>query len=158
MSDQFDASLIWSEPVSAEVLAEHQKTVEGWLMRPSALSNAKLHAERELGRLVSVCNRIAWGSVPAELRAPEAAEIAALLERLSPEDRQRLMDEARNAAGQRDLVAKIAEAEAAYLAQVEAERAVIAEQEALHQEWAEFEAFDEAGKQQRFEVWRASRR
>lgn len=157
MSDQFDASLIWNEPVSAEVLADHLKTVEGWLTRPSALSNAKLHAERELGRLVSVCNRIAWGSVPAELRAPAPAEVAALLERLSAEDKQRLLDEARHAADQRDLVAKIAQAEAAYLEQVEAERAAMAEQEALHREWAEFEAFDAAGKQQRFETWRASR-
>lgn len=157
MSEQFDASQAWSEAVSGDVAAEHQRTVDGLMARPSALANAKLHAERELGRLVSVCNRIAWGAVPAELRAPAPAETAALLERLSAEDRERLMKEARNAAGQRDLVAKMAIGEAHCMAQLEAEEAARAEEQALYAEWAEFEAFDEAGKMLRFEAWRAAR-
>jgi hypothetical protein len=115
-------------------------------------------AERELGRLVNVCNRIAWGSVPAELRAPAPAEIAALLERLTPEDRERLTTEARNAAGQRDLIARMADAEAQCIALLEAEQSARAEEEALYEEWAEFEAIDAAGKMQRFEAWRAARR
>ena len=158
MSDQFDASQIWMEPVSSDVIAGHQKTVEGWLARPSALANAKLHAERELGRIISVCNRIAWGSIPTELRTPAAAEATALLERLSVEDRERLMKEARQGAEQRDLIARIAEAEAQYSAQLEAEAAARAEEAALQQEWAEFEAFDNAEKMKRFDAWRASRR
>src|SRR5262245_36344090 len=157
MSEQFDASLIWSEAVGGDIAAEHDKTVEGLMARPNALANAKLHAERELGRLVSVCNRVAWGSVPAELRVPAAAEISALLERLSAEDRERLMKEARNAAGQRYLVAKMSAAEVQCLAQLEAEEAARAEEEVRYREWAEFEAFDEAEKMKRFEAWRAGR-
>ena len=158
MSDQFDASMIWSEAVGSDVIAKHQQTVEGMATRPNALDNARLHAERELGRLVNVCNRIAWGSVPAELRAPAPAEIAALLERLTPEDRERLTTEARNAAGQRDLIARMADAEAQCIALLEAEQNARAEEEALYEEWAEFEAIDAAGKMQRFEAWRAARR
>jgi hypothetical protein len=158
MSEPFDASRILIEPVSAEIIAAHQKTVEGLQSRASALANAKLHAERELGRLVSVCNRIAWGSVPTDLRAPTPTEIAALLERFSAEDRERLMSEARQAAEQRELVERIADAEARCLAQIEAEQMRRAEEEALNEEWAEFEAFDNAEKMKRFDAWRASRR
>jgi hypothetical protein len=158
MSEQFDASQIWSEAVSGEIAAEHDRTVEGLMTRPAALANAKLHAERELGRLVSVCNRVAWGSVPAELRAPAADETAALLERLGEEDRDKLTTEARNAARQRVLVAKMADAEAQCQARLEAEETARAEEQALYQEWAEFEAFDASEKMKRFDTWRASRR
>jgi hypothetical protein len=158
MSDQFDASQVWTDPVGGDIIAAHQRTVEGLASRPTALANAKLHAERELVRIISVCNRIAWGTVPAELRAPVAAEIAALLERLSPEDRERLMKEARQGAEQRQLIAMMAEAEAQYLAQLETEAAARAEEAALQQEWAEFEAFDAAEKMKRFDAWRAARR
>ena len=158
MDDQFDASGVWDGAISDEAIADHRKKVEGWLMWPSALSNAKLHAERELDRLVKACNRIAWGAVPSTLRRPSPAESEALLGRLGADDREKLIREARHAAEQRGLLEKIAEAEAHYFLQLEAERIALSEEEARNQEWAEFEAYDAAGQQQRFEAWRASRK
>ena len=40
---------------------------------------------------------------------------------------------------------------------MQAEQCLLAEREALAREWAEFEAHDAAGKEQRFAEWRASR-
>jgi hypothetical protein len=158
MSSHFDASGVWSEPVSGEIVAEHQRRVDGWMLWPSALSNAKLHAEQELDRLVAICNRIAWGEIPASLLKPSPADAAALLEQLSEEDRERLLQKSRKAAEQRDLLERIAEAEANYFVQMEAEQIAFAEEEARSHEWAEFEAFDAEGQQARFEAWRASRK
>ncbi|MEJ2125116.1 MAG: hypothetical protein P8Y67_05345 [Alphaproteobacteria bacterium] len=121
MSDEFDASLVWDEPVSAEVQAEHTRQVDRLLQMPNAFDNARLHAQNEMRRLISVCNRLAWRSVPKDLRAPSAEEKAALLERLSPEDREKLMNDARLAAQQRLLVVRLEEAHEQYLAQMQAE-------------------------------------
>jgi hypothetical protein len=157
---EFDASLIWAEPVSGDVLAAQQGTVDELRKRPNALANAKLHAERELERAVMVCNRVAWGagSMASDRRAPSAAEADELLGRLSGEDRDKLMREARLAAEQRHLVEAMREAEQACLAQMQAEQEEIAAHNAEIEEWEAFEAHDAAGKGARFEAWRASRR
>jgi hypothetical protein len=155
---EFDASLIWAEPVSADVLAAQQGTVNELRKRPNALANAKLHAERELERAVMVCNRVAWGAMASDRRAPSAAEADELLGRLSGEDRDKLMREARLAAEQRHLVEAMREAEQACLAQMQAEQEEIAAHNAEIEEWEAFEAHDAAEKGARFEAWRASRR
>ena len=153
---EFDASLVWSEPVGGDILASQQGTVDELRKRPNALANAKLHAERELDRAIMVCNRVAWGAMPADPRAPSAAETADLLARLAADDREKLMREARLAAEQRRLVTAMREAEQACLAEMQAEQEQLAAHEAERQELEAFEAYDAAGKAARFEAWRAS--
>lgn len=155
--DQFDASLICGEPVSSEIADEQIKTVGLMVRMPAAFANAKLHAESDLQRLVQACNQLVWRGVPANLRAPSQEERASLLERLNEDDRERLMRDSRLAAKQRNLLNVMEEEHCKYLAQMEAERCELAEREALAREWAEFEAFDAAGKEKRFAEWRASR-
>ena len=121
MSEEFDASLVWDEPVSDEVAAEQGRSVERLLQMPNAFANARLHAHNEMRRLVSVCNRLAWRSVPADLRAPAPEEKAALLDRLSAEDREKLLNESRLAARQRILIVQMEEAYEQSLAQAQAE-------------------------------------
>lgn len=157
MSEEFDASLVYTDPVSEETLAEQNRTVEQLMLRPNALANAKLHSENELTRLVSKCNRIAWRSVPADLRQPTPEEKAALLERLTPEERDTLMNYARRIAAQRVLVVRMREAHEQCMAQVQAEQDAVTQQRVEAQERAEFEAFDAAGKEERFQAWRAAR-
>jgi hypothetical protein len=157
MSQEFDASQICEEPLSAEVLAMHERTIEHLMQKPGALANARLHAANEMQRIVNVCNRLAWRSVPADLRKPSAEEAAALLERLSPEDREKLLGESRAGAAQRLLLARIEEAQAGYEAQLRAEAEEAARRDAEAAERAEFEAFDAAGKEERFQAWRAAR-
>jgi hypothetical protein len=121
MNEEFDASLVWDEPVSDDVLAEHNRQVDRLMQMPNAFDNARLHAQNEMRRLISVCNRLAWRSVPKDLRAPSAEEKAALLERLGPEDREKLMNDARLTAQQRLLVERLEEAHEQYLALLQAE-------------------------------------
>jgi hypothetical protein len=156
--NEFDASLICGEPVDAATVEEQVRTVSLLMPMAGAFANAKLHAEANLQRLVQACNRLAWQSVPAGLRAPSPEETAALLERLSPDDRERLMRDARLAAAQRSLLAVMEEVYQRQLAQFHAEQVELAGREALAREWGEFEAYDAAGKQERFAAWRASRR
>lgn len=158
MASEFDASLVWDEPVSREILAAQQGTVDELRKRPNALANAKLHAERELERAITVCNRVAWGAMPADLRAPSAAETEALLGRLSTEDRDKLMRESRQATEQRRLVGAMREAEQACLAEMQAEQEQMAAHEAERLELEAFEVHDAAGKAARFEAWRTSHR
>jgi hypothetical protein len=153
---QFDASLVWSEPVGGEVLAAQQSNVDELRKRPNALANAKLHAERELERAIMVCNRLVWGAMPTDRRAPSAGETEELLGRLSAEDRDKLMREARQAAEQRLLVDAMREAEQACLAEMQAEQEEMAAHKAARQELEAFEAHDAAGKAARFEAWKAS--
>lgn len=154
---EFDASQVNAEPVSPDVLARQGETVAQLALRPSALANAKLHAENEMQRIINVTNRLAWGSVPAELRQPTAEEAAALIERLSPEDREKLMKEAQLGAEQRSLIAQMQEAHDRCVAQIQAEQEELEHRQEAEMEWSEFEAFDAAGKEQRFQAWRASR-
>jgi hypothetical protein len=157
MTNPFDASLISEGTVGADVLAEQHRKVEDLMQRPNALANAKLHAQNDLIRLVNACNRVAWGTVTTEPRAPTPEETAALLERLSPEDREKLTSSATAAAQQRSLLMHMDEAQRHYHSELQAEQAEIAEREAAAQAWAEFEAFDAAGKEERFRTWLASR-
>ncbi|WP_088346387.1 MULTISPECIES: hypothetical protein [Rhodomicrobium] len=157
MSSEFDASQVSDEPIGADILADHDRTIESLVLRPNALANAKLHAENEMQRIVNVCNRLAWGSVPSELRAPDAGEKAALLARLSPEDTEKLMRESRLGTAQRALLARMADAQHHTLAQLQAERDEMAQREIEALEWAQFEAEDAAGKEQRYHAWRAAR-
>jgi hypothetical protein len=120
MSSEFDASLVWDEPVSDDVVADQTRSVERLMQMPNAFANARLHAQNEMRRLTSVCNRLAWRSVPADLRAPTPEEKAALLERLSVEDREKLLNESRLAARQRILVAQMEAAYEQSLAQTQA--------------------------------------
>ena len=156
MANEFDASLVWSEPVGGEILAAQQSNVDELRKRPNALANAKLHAERELERAITVCNRLVWGAMPADLRAPSPRETEELLGRLGAEDRDKLMREARQAAEQRALVGAMREAEQACLAEMQAEQEELAAHEAERRELEAFEAYDAAGKATRFEAWRAS--
>lgn len=159
MSAEFDASLTCSDPIRSEILAEHRRLVENWAKMPSALANAKLHAERELQRLFNACNRIAWGAASASGgRSPNAQEIAELLNRLRPEERERLLRDSQLAAEQRHLIGLMELAERQYLEQMKAEQDELAQQEVQRLELEEFELYDAAGKQARFEAWRASRR
>jgi hypothetical protein len=158
MTSQFDASLVHDDPISEDILAEQRKAVEHWVRMPSALANAKLHAENELQRLVLACNRLVWKAMPAETRKPTPQEVAQLMEHLSAEDRERLKRDAKLATEQRHLVGQLAEVENAYLIRQQAEEAENAEREAMRLEIEEFEAYDAAEKQKRFEAWRASRR
>ena len=155
--EEFDASLVHTDPVSDEVLAQQTQMVENLMARPNALANAKLHAENELHRLVVACNRIAWRSMPAEARQPTPDEINGLLERLEQDNRHKLMHDAKTAAEQRFLVVKLQEAHERCQADMEAEQQEYDRQQQLAQEWAEFEAYDEQNKEARFETWRASK-
>jgi hypothetical protein len=157
MSSEFDVTLVSDEAVAPEVVAEHLRTVEHLAQRPSALANAKLHADNELQRLIIVCNRLVWGAVPTELRAPTGQEVAELFGRLAPDDREKLSRDARLATTQRHLVGLMADAQAHYHAQLEAEKSEMAARAATAREWAEFEAYDSAGKEQRFAVWKSAR-
>lgn len=157
MSNQFDASQLWGESLGDEALAAQARIVEDLMRRPNALVNAKLHAERELERLVMVCNRLAWGAIPAERRAPDPGEAEALLAGLDEEKRGKLVADAQAAAQQRLLVAAMREAEIHCMAQLQVQQAEFAAVQAQQQEWAEFEAFDAAGKVERFAAWRAAR-
>jgi hypothetical protein len=158
VSAEFDASLVCSDPLNEEVLARHREEVEHCATMPSALANAKLHAERELGRLVAACNRLVWGAPSPGSRAPSSDETAALLQRLGPEDRERLLRDSRLASEQRQLLASMEEAETRLVDQLRAEETEMARQEAERLEFAEFEEYDAADKPRRFEAWRASRR
>ncbi len=176
MTSQFDASFAYAGPISENVLADHAREVERSMSMSSKLANAKLHAGNELQRWVLACNRLVWGGMPADARQPAPEEIAALLEQLSPENRERLLKESQLAAEQRHLVALLSAAEVETHARLEAQRAeearVKAEMQArleAHQaEQAraeaeralrdEFEAIDKAGKEARFQAWCAARR
>ena len=160
MASEFDASLVWNEPVGAAILAAQQGNVDELRKRPNALANARLHAERDLQRAIMICNRVAWGAgaMPADRPAPSAAEAEELLGRLSVEDRDKLLREARQAAEQRQLVAAMLEAEQACLADMQAEQEERAAHEAERRELEAFEAHDAAGKAARFEAWKASLR
>ncbi|MGF1621117.1 MAG: hypothetical protein ACFCUR_10935 [Rhodomicrobiaceae bacterium] len=157
MSSEFDASRVYMEPVAADIIEWQKGIVEQLALRPSALENAKLHTENELQRIINVTNRLAWGEVPDDLREPTAEEAAALLERLSEEDREKLIKEAYAGAEQRSIVAMIREAHERCVAEMHAEQEALAHQQAKARERAEFETFDAAGKEQRFQAWRASR-
>lgn len=156
MVSEFDASLVWGEPVDAEILAAQKSNVDELRKRPNALANAKLHAERELERAILVCNRLVWGAMPADRRAPSPAETQELLSRLGGDDRDKLMREARQAAEQRLLVGAMQEAEQACLAEMQAEQEEIAAHQAERAELEAFEAYEAAGKAARFEAWKAS--
>lgn len=158
MSILFDASLVSQDPVSPEAVAEQRAKVEDLMQRPAALGNAKLHAENEMQRLITLCNRLAWGSMPPELRRPTPEEAAGLIAYLAPDVAERLQAEARRADAQRSLLRQMEEAHQHILAHLQAEEQERARQEEEAREWAAFEIEDEAGKQQRFLAWRAARR
>jgi hypothetical protein len=139
MTSQFDASFAYTGQISAEMQAAQAREIEQLRAMPGKLANAALHANNELNRWVLACNRLVWGGMPADARRPAPGEIAALLEQLSPENRERLLKESQLAAEARNLVALIAEAET---------------EAALRDE---FEDFDLAGKEARFQAWRSGR-
>jgi hypothetical protein len=139
MTSQFDASFAYTGPVSAEVQTAQSREIEQLRLMPGKLANAKLHANNELQRWVLACNRLVWGAMPAEARQPAPGEIAALLEQLSPENRERLLKESQLAAEARNLTMLISAAES---------------ETALREE---FEAFDMAEKEARFQAWRSGR-
>ncbi len=175
MTTPFDTSFAYTGPIGEAVKAAHAAEIEHSMSMPSKLANAKLHAKNELQRWVLACNRLVWGEMPAEARQPAPGEVAALLEQLSPEQRERLLKESQLAAEQRHLVALLEAAEIEALAQLEAlreeearaEAEARARFEAQHAEMAraeaeralrrEFEAVDDAGKEARFQAWRAGR-
>jgi hypothetical protein len=156
MTNPFDASLIDGEPVSPEVLAEQDRKMADLMQRPNALANARLHAEQHMARLIRACNRTAWGTVTSEPRAPTQEEAAALLERLGPEDRDKLLRDVLAAAEQRALLARMEGAQQQTLSRLEAEQIEAAQHDAAAQERAEFEAHDAATKEERFQAWRAA--
>lgn len=158
MSILFDASLVSEEPVSPEIVAEQRDKVGDLMQRPAALANAKLHAENEMQRLVNLCNRLAWGSMPPELRRPTPEEAAGLIAYLAPDVAERLKGEAKRANEQRSLLRQMEEAHQYILAHLQAEEQERARQEEEAREWAAFEMEDQAGKQERFVAWRAARR
>lgn len=157
MSVQFDVSLGYREAVSGEVITKQQDMVQHWAQMPSALANAKLHAQNELNRLITACNRAVWGGMPAEMRQPSPGEIDQVLQGLSDQDRATLLNNCRLAAEQRHLMMLIEAAESEQQQKLAAEEAALAAIEAEARERAEFEAIDAAGKDARFEAWRASR-
>lgn len=158
MTDQFDAGQVHDDPLDADTLAEQDRELEELKRRPIGLSNARLHAERDLEGLSAVCNRIAWGGMPSEMRGPTREEAAALLHALSQEDRDKLMEQARLASVQRHWLERLQQAEQHHLAEARAEADQRAQAEVEATEWAEFEACDAAGKQERFRQWRAAKR
>jgi hypothetical protein len=137
MTSQFDASFAYTGPISAEIEAAQAREIGHLRAMPGKLANAALHANNELNRWVIACNRLVWGGMPADARRPAPGEIAALLGQLPPENRERLLRESQLAAEARNLVALLAEAET---------------EAALREE---FEAFDLAGKEARFQAWRS---
>jgi hypothetical protein len=157
MTNQFDASFAYTGPISAEVQAAHASEIEHSMMMPSKLANAKLHANNELQRWMLACNRLVWGGIPADARQPTQGEIAALLEQLSPENRDRLLKESQLAAEARNLVALLSAAEVEAHALLDAQRAEEARAEAQRALREEFEAFDAAGKELRFRAWLGGR-
>jgi hypothetical protein len=158
MSTEFDASQICNdEPMSAGAIAEQEHLIEQLMDRPNAMANARLHAQNELQRIVNAANRIAWRYVPADMRAPAAEEKSALLASLSEADREKLLKEARSAVAQRRFVTRIEEAYEQCMALLQVQQAEMASRESEAREWAEFEAYDEATKAERFQIWRASR-
>ena len=157
MTNPFDASLIEVGPISAEALADQDRKIADLMLRPNALANAKLHADQHMARLIRHCNRTAWGTVTSEPRAPTPEEAAALLERLGPENSEKLRGEALAAAEQRALVAKMEEAQQHTLSRLEAEQIEATRYYAEAQERAEFEEYDAATKEERFLAWRAAR-
>jgi hypothetical protein len=157
MPEPFDAGRIHADPPDPETLAAQDRELESLEARPIGLSNAKLHAERDLEGYTAICNRIAWGDMPSEMRAPAPDEVTALLESLSEDDREKLLDQARLASAQRHWLARLEEAEQQHLAQARADEEQRARAEAEAREWAEFEAYDAAGKQERFKQWRAAK-
>jgi hypothetical protein len=175
VTSQFDASFAYTGQINAEVQAAHAREIESSMFMPSKLANAKLHANNELQRWVLACNRLVWGAMPDDTRQPTQGEIGALLEQLAPENRERLLKESQLAAEARNLVALLsaaeveaqarleaqraeeARAEAEARAQLEAQRAELARAEAERLLREEFEVFDAAGKEARFQVWRAGR-
>ncbi|MBX2804805.1 MAG: hypothetical protein KTR19_02440 [Hyphomicrobiales bacterium] len=155
--DPFDASLVSDESVSGDIVDEQIRTVRLLLRTPSAFSSARQQAERDLQRYVETCNTLVWQSVPETLRAPTPEEKDLLLERLIPDEQERLMRSCALAARQRSLLHVMEEQEQEHLANLEAEKCLLEERETLAREWAEFEDFDAAGKEKRFQEWRASR-
>jgi hypothetical protein len=176
MTTPFDASFAAAGFVGADVQAAHASEVESCITMPGKLANAKLHARNELQRWATACNRLVWGEMPAGLRAPADGEIAALLQVLPPEKRERLLKESQLAAEARHLVALLEAAEAEAHARLTARQAeealALSEQRArIEAQAAErartereralrdaFEAIDSAGKEARFLAWLASRR
>jgi len=158
MPDQFDASRIHDALLDADTLAEQSRELEQLKQRSIGLTNARLHAERDLEGLTAVCNRMAWGGMPGEMRPPTPEETAALLDSLSREDRDKLMEQARLASAQRHWLSRLRQAEQQHLAEASAEEQQRAKAEAEAQEWAAFEAHDAAEKDERFRQWRALRR
>lgn len=174
MTSQFDASFAYTGSVREEVQNAHRQEVEHAMFMPGKLANAKLHANNELQRWVLACNRLVWGQMPDEARQPEPSEIAWLLEQLTPENRERLLKESQLAAEARNLVALLEEAgieasarleaqaeeearsQAATQARIDALRAEQARIDADRMLREEFEAADEAGKEARFQAWRAA--
>jgi hypothetical protein len=175
MNTPFDASFASPGVVSAELQAAHAREVEGCMMMPGKLANAKLHAGNDLQRWVLACNRLVWGAMPAELRAPADGEIAALMQVLPPDKRERLLKESQLAAEARHLVAMLDEAEAEaharnrvreaeearaaaeQQARMEAEAAERARAERLRGLREEFELVDAAQKEARFQAWLSRR-
>jgi hypothetical protein len=157
MTSQFDASFAYTGQISAEVQAAHASEIEHSMMMPSKLANAKLHANNELRRWTLACNRLVWDGMPADARRPAQDEIAALLEQLSPENRDRLLKESQLAAEARNLVALLSAAEVEAHALLEAKRAEEERAEAQRALREQFEAFDAAGKEARFHAWLAER-
>jgi hypothetical protein len=174
MSSQFDASYAFTGPIAEDVQMAHQQEVERSANMPGKLANAKLHANNELQRWVTSCNRLVWGQVSGPLRQPSREELAWLFEQLNPEYRERLLNESRMAAEARYLVelleAAEVEAHARMAAQRMEEARIQAEQQARLQAqqarearsyaeralWEEFEAYDEAQKEARFQAWRSA--
>jgi len=157
MSEPFDASRVHNEPLDQASLAAQDRELEALKQRPIGLSNARLHAERDIEGLTTICNRIAWGDMPSAMRAPTADEVTALLEGLNAEDRDKLIEHARLAEVQRHWLGRLEDAEQQHLAQARAEEAQRAQAEAEAQERAAFEAYDAAGKEERFRQWRAAK-
>jgi hypothetical protein len=159
MSSVFDASLIESEPLADEILAKQAADVTHLMERPNALSNAKLHAERELPRLVMACNKTAWDTgYPSDTRAPSPEEAAALFAQLGPEKSAQLKEDLRSLAVQRNLVALMTQAQEQCEALMQAAEEEYARHQAEEQLRADFEAYDEATKEQRYAAWLESQR
>jgi hypothetical protein len=154
---QFDVSKGHFEAIGGDVAARHEEMVEHWSQMLSALANAKLHAQNELNRLVGVCNRAVWGAMPSDDRAPSPDEMAQVLAQLADDARATLIANCRLAAEQRHLVSLIEAAEQRQQEMLAAEEAKLAAAEAEARERAEFEAIDAAGKEARYQAWRAGR-
>ena len=122
MSSQFDASYAFTGQVAEDVQMAHHQEVERSANMPGKLANAKLHANNELQRWVTSCNRLVWGQVTGPLRQPSREELAWLFEQLNPEYRERLLNESRMAAEARYLVELLEAAEVEAHARMAAQR------------------------------------